>query len=37
MVQEGRNGVVASRRQTVLTLANLYWIAEFWKTLPGAM
>src|SRR6516225_8021037 len=36
-IQEGRNGVVASRRQTVLTLANLYGIAEFWKMLPGAM
>src|SRR6516225_1787061 len=36
-IQEGRSGVVASRRHTVLTLANLYGIAEFWKMLPGAM
>ena len=37
LIQDGRNGVVSSRLHTDFVLANLYGIAEFWNTLPGAM
>ena len=37
LIQDGRNGVVSSRLHTDLVLGNLYGIAEFWNTFPGAI
>src|SRR5215470_18933232 len=37
LIQDGRNGVVSSRLHTDFVFGNLYGIAEFWNTLPGAM